>query len=252
EIEFDAEEYVQHENVHVIVTKDGWLKRIRETNDPASTRIREGDSLFFVQASSTRNSLALFTNHGNAFVVKIHELSQTTGYGEPVQKLFRFQDGENVIQALVLDRGLDPEKLGQLVFYTARGFGYRFSLSGLSDTKKTGRKLVKVSEGDELAGLFYLQNEIVFFISAAGYAVTYLATEVPELSGAGKGVILQKIPSDDSLVAGCSVSRSSSVSILASDNEEKSISIRSLTLGSRAKRGNKLIKRGLPVTGIKI
>ena len=32
------------EDAHVVVTRDGWIKRQKEIKDPAATRLREGDS----------------------------------------------------------------------------------------------------------------------------------------------------------------------------------------------------------------
>jgi len=89
----------------VIVTRDGWLKRIRATNDPEAARIREGDSVFFSQQASTKDTLLLFTNVGNVFGTAIYDVLATTGFGEPVQKMFRFQDGELITGALVLPKG---------------------------------------------------------------------------------------------------------------------------------------------------
>jgi DNA gyrase subunit A len=184
---------------------------------------------------------------GNVFVTKVFELSQTTGYGEPVQKLFRFQDGEQLAAALILDRnGAAGQSDKQILLYTERGLGFRFSLAGLADTKKTGRRLMKVASGDRFLGFFPVENDLVLWLSQNGYAVLYLANEIAELSGAGKGVILQKIPSDDRLIGGCSVAKSSKVKVQVTKGGDKEIDIRSLTISSRAKRGNKVVKRGLP------
>src|SRR5262249_10227494 len=105
------EELVQHEEAYVILTKDGWIKRLRTSNDPQNTRLREGDSIQFLHHCSTRDSLALITNRGNLFVTSVYDVIATPGFGEPVQKLFKFEDAESVISTLLtpkLESGESP------------------------------------------------------------------------------------------------------------------------------------------------
>ncbi len=261
EVEFRAEEYLQHEDAYVIVTKDGWLKRIRQTNDPETTRLREGDSLFFAKPASTRDSLAIFTSQGNVFVSRVFDLSATSGFGEPVQKLFKFGDGEQVIACMIITRNeageLDMEKQAEkeVLLYTAKGFGFRMGVDFFAETKKGGRRIVRVGERDEVRGVFPVpadpRKNLALFVSEEGYGVVFLLKEIPTLSGAAKGVILQKLPGDDRLALACVVAKDDKVQVEVANGGEREIEIREQTIASRARRGVKVIKRGAPVVGIK-
>ena len=44
-----------------------------------------------------------FTNFGAAYTVRIVDVPASTGYGEPIQRLFKFKDGERVVAAFSLD-----------------------------------------------------------------------------------------------------------------------------------------------------
>jgi len=99
ELEYDPEAYIVHEEATVILSRDGWLKRVREVKDPASTRLREGDAVFAVLPGTTRDRLALFSSRGSLYVLRVADVPATTGYGEPVQKLLKFGDGERVVAA---------------------------------------------------------------------------------------------------------------------------------------------------------
>ena len=103
EPEYDAEAFIQHEETVAVVSADGWLKRLRELKDPAGTRLREGDSVLAVMQGSTKEPGVLFSNRGTAYVLRLNDVPPSTGYGEPVQKLFKFGDGERVVAALSLD-----------------------------------------------------------------------------------------------------------------------------------------------------
>ena len=49
EQEFDADAFIVDEDANVIVTRDGWIKRVREVKDPTATRTREGDAVTHVR-----------------------------------------------------------------------------------------------------------------------------------------------------------------------------------------------------------
>ncbi|MGH7789610.1 MAG: DNA gyrase/topoisomerase IV subunit A, partial [Candidatus Binatia bacterium] len=102
ELTYDADAYVVHEDTTVVVTRDGWLKRVGEIKDPSSTRVREGDQARWILRGNTRDALALLSNLGVAYVMKVTAVPATTGYGEPVQSLLNFKDGERVVTALLV------------------------------------------------------------------------------------------------------------------------------------------------------
>src|SRR5262249_33563144 len=100
---YDAEAFIQHEDTYGVVTADGWLKRVGQLKDPKGTRMREGEEVLAVMQGSTKELGVLFSTHGGAYVLRLNDVPPSTGYGEPVQKLFRFGDGERVVAALSLD-----------------------------------------------------------------------------------------------------------------------------------------------------
>jgi len=252
EPEFDREEYVQHEVNFVIVTKDGWLKRIRTTNDPQTTRIREGDSLFFAAKADTRDLIVLFSSRGNVFVGQVFDVVATSGFGEPVQKMFRFQDGEQIVACQVYTReeleGPDAEQK-ELLLFTERGLGFRMGLDQLSSTKKSGKRVIRVVDGDALRGVTPLTKAALLLVSEQGYGVHFLASDVPKLTGAGKGVILSRLPTEDRLVVAACVDKKSTVHVQVKQGSTKEIEVSALPMMGRAKRGLKVIKRGGPVVG---
>ncbi len=99
ELSYDPEAYIVHEEATVVLSRDGWIKRVRELKDPTSTRLREGDSIQAILTGTTRDRLAFFTNKGGLYVLKIHDVPASTGYGEPIQTVFNFQDGEKILTA---------------------------------------------------------------------------------------------------------------------------------------------------------
>ena len=101
--EYTADDFIIEEDNIVIVSNDGWVKRQKEVKDLSTTRLREGDSVLAVLAGSTRATVVFFTNFGTAYTARVIDVPASTGYGEPVQSLFKFKDGERVVAAASLD-----------------------------------------------------------------------------------------------------------------------------------------------------
>jgi DNA gyrase subunit A len=200
EMTFDAEALIADEDAHVIVTRDGWIKRVREVKDPSSTRLREGDAVMTVLAGSLKANLVLFSNFGTAYVTRFNDVPASTGYGDPVQKLFKFDDGERVVAALSLDTRLwRPEKL---LGITRQGNGMRFPLAPhLEISTRAGRRYAKVGEGDEIVGVQAVEDkDLVAVLTERTAALVCKVAEINELAGPGKGVMVIKVESGDRVV----------------------------------------------------
>ena len=74
----------------------------RDQGSQLDTRVREGDQARWILRGNTRDTLALFSNLGVAYVMKVGNVPATTGYGEPVQSLLNFKDGERIISAALV------------------------------------------------------------------------------------------------------------------------------------------------------
>ena len=198
ELEFDPEAYIVEEDANVVVTRDGWLKRVRELKDIGTTRVREGDEVAAVLGGSTREAVVFFTNRGSAYVCRINDIPPSAGYGDPIQKLFKFDDGERVVGALSLDARLKP-KQENLLAITAQGVGLRFALAPHAEiSTRTGRKYAKLGEGDEVVGVKPAGDDaIVIVVAASSHTIKFRAGEVNLLQGPGKGVTAIKLDDKD-------------------------------------------------------
>ncbi len=201
EVEFDADAFISNEDAQVVITRDGWVKRVREVKDPASTRLREGDEVMAIVSGSLKSNLVFFSSAGAAYVTRFNDIPASTGYGEPVQKLFKFDDQERVVGALSLDARLTiPEKL---VAVSKRGFGLRFALEAHKEAStRSGRRYARPPKGDEIIGVMPVaEKDLVAVVTEKTFALVCKAAEINELAGAGKGVTVIKVAADDAVVA---------------------------------------------------
>jgi hypothetical protein len=94
ELEYNAEAYIVVEETTVLLSRDGWLRRVRELKDPSSARLREGDALQAVLPGTSRDHLVLYSSHGSVYVLRVADVPATTGLRRAVQSLLKFGDGE--------------------------------------------------------------------------------------------------------------------------------------------------------------
>ncbi len=200
EMEFDADAFIVDEDANVVVTRDGWIKRVRELKDPSATRTREGDSVAHVLPGSTRHHVIFFTSRGSAYVIKINDIAATTGYGDPAQKYFKFADGEKIVSAMTLDpRAMVPPTL---LAVTKDGYGLRFAMAAHTEiTTKAGRRYAKPGEGDEVLGVIACNDgDIVVTATRDGHVLYCKADEISKLEGPGRGVTVIKTGDDDAVI----------------------------------------------------
>ena len=257
EAEYTAEDFIVEEDNVVIVSRDGWIKRQKEVKDIATTRLREGDSVLAALAGSTRATVVFFSNFGVAYSARIADVPASTGYGEPIQRLFKLKDGERIVAALSLDPRvageIAPKKEGaepkvHAVAVTSDGYSLRFSLEPFVEpSTRAGRRFARTAEGAEVVGVSRVTGgEILIAATRDARALLAKAEEVNFLSGPGRGVILIKLSAKDDRVLGFVASSGDRdlLTVETSRGAEQTISTAKYEVTGRGGKGRELLQRG--------
>jgi DNA gyrase subunit A len=256
DVQFTADDFIVDEDCVVIVSRDGWLKRQKEVRDLSTTRLREGDGVLAVLPGSTRATIVLCTNLGVAYTSRIIDVPASTGYGEPVQKLFKLRDGERVIAAFSLDERVAGRIVARkdgdappvhALAVTSDGYSLRFSFEALVEpSTRAGRRYARPAQGAEVVGVARVTGEeVVIAATRSARAMLCRADEVNFLSGPGKGVILIKLGGEDR-VLGFIASRGDRdlMRVETSRGSEQTISSAKYEITGRGGRGRELLQRG--------
>src|SRR5438046_8112531 len=107
-LEFDEEAYIVRENTNVVLTRDGWIKRVGRLASIESTRVREGDAVLAVAPASTLDHVVFFADDGTAYTMRVNEVPASSGYGEPIGKFFRLADQVRIVNAVTTDERFTP------------------------------------------------------------------------------------------------------------------------------------------------
>jgi len=262
EAEYTAEDFIVEEDNVVIVSRDGWVKRQKEVKDLSTTRLREGDQVLSALIGSTRASAVFFSNFGIAYSARITDVPASTGYGEPIQRLFKLKDGERIVAAFSLDPRVSgtitaPLKPGSSepgipkvhgVAVTSDGYSLRFSFEPFVEpSTRAGRRYARVPEGAEVVGVARLTGgEVLIAATREARGLLAKADEVNFLSGPGRGVILIKLSSKTDRVLGfiASTGDRDLLTVETSRGAEQTISTAKYEVTGRGGKGRELLQRG--------
>jgi DNA gyrase subunit A len=265
EMEFTQEDFIVHEDVTVILTKMGWIRRAKTVGE--NLRFKEGDALLALIPSNTRDNIAIFSSAGKAYVIKAYDLPAGSGFGEPVQHLFKFGDGERPVTAMNLTtllsgtaaaplageeekgkkKGKKKEEAGKPsiimgISVSAKGVGFKFDLSMFNAiTTRAGKKFAGVKPGDSIMGVDIIDLTHVLFLTSEGKAVVIAAKDVPLLSGAGKGVKLVNVKSGEIALFRV-VRKGEQVKVIDEKSREKVIDLKDYGVMKRGAVGLKTVK----------
>jgi len=259
DVEFSQEDFVVHEDVTMILTKMGWVRRVKTVGE--NLRFKEGDDLLSLIPANTRDNIAIFSSAGKVYVIKAFDLPSGSGFGDPVQHLFKFGDGERPIMAMnlstVLSGATEPEeekakgKQPQLALtggtiialsISAKGVGFKFDLSQFNSvTTRAGKKFAGLKTGDNIMGVDILDLPNVLFLTSEGKAVVVAGKDIPLLTGAGKGVKLVNVKKGE-ITLFRAVRKGEQIKVIDEKGKEKVVDLKHYGVMTRGSVGLKAVK----------
>ena len=218
ELDYSEEDYIVSERAWVMISKNGRIKRQKSYTDLSTIRVKDNDEIRWVLPANTRESLIYFTNRGRAYTMRVDDVPSTTGYGDPVQASFSFDDGEKLVGAVVSNdyclRTMEPEQVSlvddggekedthQLVAITESGQSIRFSVDGyLEPSTVNGRLFMRVESGDGVVNVEPTDGtELVALASREGRGLMFQVREISHVKGPAKGVRAMALEGDDQVL----------------------------------------------------
>jgi DNA gyrase subunit A len=211
--DFDPEAYIVRENTNVVLTRDGWVKRVGRLASVEGTRVREGDAVTAVVPGNTLDHVVFFADDGTAYTLRMNEIPASSGYGEPITKFFRLADQVRLVNAVSTDERFTPAEIPgagddppgpYLLVVTAQGQTLRTPLAPFrTASTKVGRRYVRLAERDKVVMATVLKDEeSLFLASESGHVIHFPLSEVNVLSGIGKGVMGIKLGKNDVCLGG--------------------------------------------------
>jgi DNA gyrase subunit A len=252
DFDFNEEDYIESEDVNVIVSRDGWVRTQKSYGDLTSLRCRDNDEIGWVLPGNTKDTALFFTSAGKCYTARVADLPLTTGYGDPIQAMFSFEDGERVVNVvtiddLVLPASTDPVDAIMLAV-TKSGSAVRFDLEGFTDPSTTvGRTYQRLDDDDAVINCCLVRPEdYVVLATHGGRGTTFDAEEVKLYKGAGKGVKAISLADKDEVLAYtlCGENQGANLHVETNRGAERMVTHQTYKPTKRGNKGYQIIKRG--------
>ncbi|WP_312032058.1 DNA topoisomerase IV subunit A [Hujiaoplasma nucleasis] len=192
-IEIDEQELIENENVMVVISRDGYIKRSSLKSYQATqgaTGLKENDVVLKKGEVNTRSTLLLFTNLGNFIQLPVHKImdAKWKDMGDYIGNFAALDNKEKVIDYIVVDE-FDEERF--VLVANQDGSIKRVLLSDFNKTRinKTFNVLASSTINPLVSiDLQEAYDTYVVMVSKNGYVVKYDIEEIPVQSLMAKGV----------------------------------------------------------------
>jgi len=245
EIKIDANDLIIKENVIVVLTHDGYLKKVSKKSYSSSdeiTGLKPGDFVIDEYDTTTLNKLVILTSLGNYIYIPIHEIvsCKWKDLGKHVSNYVSIHPDDTVVKSFVITENNHEQ---EIVLYSKFGMVKRTRLGDfiVSRYNKTFTS-IKLKDKDILVSAEISKPQNII-ITKTGYYLNYNIDEIPiagvKASGV-KGINLK----DDEVISGIPFDDNDEyLTVFTNRNTAKRIKLTDLNSLSRAKRGSTLIKK---------
>lgn len=247
EIKIDTTAMIPKEDVVVLVTKDGYIKRTSfrsyTASNPEDITIKENDYIIGLYEMNTTDTLLVFTTAGNYLHIPVHIIPDLKWKDMPkhVSNLIEMTSGESVVAAIPA-YNFETEK--NIVVATHEGMIKRSKLKDfklLRYSKETS--CMKLKDNDYVIAAFTEDKPCLFLTTDTGYGLSFKTEEVPVVGVKASGVKAIKLK-DDNLVSINQYSQTEDefISIITTKGTGKRVRLNEFELSTRTRRGLLVIR----------
>lgn len=247
EIKIDTTVMIPKEDVVVLITKDGYIKRTSTRSYQASNNdmptLKENDYIIGLYEMSTLDTLLVFTNKGNYLYIPVHTIFDIKwkDIGKHISNLIEISPDERIISAIPV---YDFESNKNIIITSKNGMIKRSKLSDFKLTRYSKpTSCMKLKDSDEVIDAYIESNPCVFLTTNSCYGLSFPVSDIPLVGVKASGVkaIMLK---DDYLVSSNDFDYNSQefISIITDKGSAKRVRLSEFPISSRARRGLLLLR----------
>ncbi len=247
EIKIDTTAMIPKEDVVVLVTKDGYIKRTSfrsyTASNPEDITIKENDYIIGIYEMNTTDTLLVFTTAGNYLHIPVHIIPDLKWKDMPkhVSNIIEMSSEENIVSAIP---AYSFENDKNVVIATHDGMIKRSKLKDfklLRYSKATN--CMKLKGNDYVIASFLEEKPCLFLTTDTGYGLSFKMDEVPVVGVKASGVKAIKLK-DDYLVSANQYNpqQDEFISIITDKGTGKRIRLSEFELSTRTRRGLLVIR----------
>ncbi len=246
EINISAEDLIVKENVIVVLTDDGYIKKVPMKSYASANGeeqpFKAGDYAIHLYETTTLDKMLIITKMGNYLFIPVNDIpwSKWKELGKHVSNLVTMNPNDHVVSAYIVNETTMNQTL---IISTANGMTKRTKLSEFIVMRYTKMyTAMKLKEADFIVSA-ELEKENVLFVTKNGYYLSFKAEEIPYASTKASGVKGINLKEDEVVSVVGYDETDEYLTIFTNQKTAKRIKLSELVSLSRAKRGNLLMKK---------
>lgn len=242
EIKIDTTEMIPKEDVIVMITNDGYIKRTSFRSYSASSddlpTLKDNDYIIGQYEMSTLDTLLVFTTGGNYLYIPVHTIFDIKwkDMGKHVSNLIEINPGEKIVSAIPI-YSFDTDT--NIVIASQNGMIKRSKVSDFKLTRYSKPvSCMKLKDDDKVIDAFLEKKNTVFLTTNSGYGLSFKTSDIPVVGVKASGVKSMKLK-DDKIVSinNFDYNKSEFISIITDKGTGKRVRLNEFPLSSRALRG---------------
>ena len=239
EIKISATSLIPKEDCIVVITSEGYVKRVSLRSYSASnndeTGLKDKDYKTAMYEANTMDTLLLFTSLGNFLYVPVYELPDLKwkDMGKHISNIIKISSDEEII-ASYLTKNFKEDV--NFLSFTKNGMVKQTNIKELKLQRYTKPgNLMKLKPKDKVISVVKAKNEILVS-THNGLALRYLTNEVPVTGLRGSGVKAINLK-DDYVISGGSFNEAEYALFITNKGTAKRVKIEEFDIMTRARKG---------------
>lgn len=243
EIKIDTDAMLPREDCVVVVTHDGYVKRVslRSYDEKESTLVKDGDYVIGLYKINTINTVLLFTDLGNYLYLPVYEIPDCKWkeLGKHVSNIIKLEPNENIIKSIPV---YDFEN-GIITMVSKNGMIKRTNLSDFKVSRYSkAMTAFKLKDDDLVVSVTDKQGDEIFISTYNGIGLRYLLSEVGITGVKSTGVKGIGLKNDHVVGASVFSGDNNFVCIITEKSTGKRVKITEFERTSRGRKGIQLIR----------
>ena len=226
--DLSREDLIPNEEVVVIVTLAGYVKRTRTTEIAAQKRggkgksgmlTKEEDTLQEIFVTKNHSSILCFTNLGKVFSLKVWQLQEAglRSRGVHFANYIKFEPQERVVSVLPVEA---YENDIYIHFATKKGYVKKTDLMAFANIRNTGIIALKLDPEDMLIGcVLAKKTDTILIATSMGKAIRFDEGDIRPMGRTARGVTGIRFAEQDNII-GIEVLKASDTATLLSVSEK--------------------------------
>lgn len=224
EIKVNLEVMVSSEDVLVTLSKQGYVKRTsllsftRSGGERYGSGVREGDYVTELLDVNTLDSLLVFTQRGQYFLLPVHQIPEYK-WKEPGTAIVNVipLSKEDRIVSIIPVKNMEEEGKS-LVFVTRKGQVKRTELKDYATKRSSAVAAAKIGADDEVLSVTLSDNSRdLLLVTRAGMSIRFRENEVNAMGRVSAGVRGIQLTDDDEVIAALWVQEEEGEILVVSD-----------------------------------